>query len=1209
MKKWLPIFIFLLSLIGQIGYGADRVEEQGYLHNLYSVDNGIVYSDNYGSAIYIFRDKQSKKLTDTRGSGLYYSITPDKKSVGFKAINAAGRQCPALVDLSTGEIRYLSDFSARVGQPTFLSDGTVAYTINTRLIISDGHEYELGVYSNIAPVSPDGQFVCYNDDNDQLWLMDLNNSHQLMISEEECGYYYPQWAGNSRYIMYLGFNSKIWVYDLETGSNTMVAEGHEPKWSADGSRIVFYQKEIENFELVNSDLYIVRNDGSDLQKLTDTENSFEMDPAFNSDDSQIIYHTYGNKEIHISDLNQVKTAILKEQIIKVTISDSKDLINGYPNSHQIKSESDGMPVPYLHQVYDVPDWFWGYYACAPTAAAMVLAYYNILPRWETRCSSPYSHYSYWGRYICERYYYLEQDYAYSSSPNGHTAGKGGYGYMWGTGGSPNSKMANYYKKHGMGATQTWSTTWTAAVNNFNAGNPYTMCVWLTSSGHLVLGKGIVEGKKTLIFNDPYGNKNTAGYPSYDGAGARYDWPGYNEGNVNLASAGSGVPWCIATTYSALSRADTLVDDKHLENGFYLHTKSPSSMSKWKDKKSGYNNHYWYCNSRISAITDTSYAEWTPDLPSLGWYDAYAYIPANDNAVTNAVYRIQHSGTIDTVHIDQSQFTDEWVHLGNYIYHSGTETSIHLGDACGETGKVVLFDAVKFIPDRPLEINFSTENSTGAAPLTVWFSNLSEYIPENCQVIWDFGDENSSDLSDPLHIYQEAGDYDIQLTMIYSDTVQSVKKSSHVHVDLPIAGDFSRIVPEANSILRSATPLFYWVPALLNKTDRECFVADLNKSNPSIMLATSGVHIDYRLFLNTNSDFSNMQPIDVDTNYYKPLTPLEENREYFWQVQYTSDSNDTLNSAVWSFSVDMRNSPPEPFTLIYPAENEVLINLTPQFQWNATEDHDVNDSVFYRMKMGSDIDKFDTVYEGSENFITLDDSLKDNTIYYWQVEAIDQAGAVTVANGNPTIFYINQVNEAPNPVILISPKNNDYVFTQYPDFEWLAATDPDPNDQVSYYLRYWPVGAIVSYVYGTDTTYCDNRRLKYDYEYYWYVEVEDSEGLTAISDTFLVRTSSTGIDNEAQLPEEFALYQNYPNPFNPTTSIGFDIPEQIHVNLTIYDLTGRQVRTLLNSEKYMGTYRINWDGRHDDGRPAAAGVYIYRIQAGSFSQTKKMVFVR
>jgi hypothetical protein len=91
-----------------------------------------------------------------------------------------------------------------------------------------------------------------------------------------------------------------------------------------------------------------------------------------------------------------------------------------------------------------------------------------------------------------------------------------------------------------------------------------------------------------------------------------------------------------------------------------------------------------------------------------------------------------------------------------------------------------------------------------------------------------------------------------------------------------------------------------------------------------------------------------------------------------------------------------------------------------------------------------------------------------------------------------------------------------------------------------------------------------------------------------------------------VPADFALHQNYPNPFNPTTIIMYDLPEATKVHLVIYDVLGRQVRTLVNQDLTTGYHRSVWDATDDLGRPLSGGLYIYRIQAGGFSKTMKMV---
>ena len=99
-----------------------------------------------------------------------------------------------------------------------------------------------------------------------------------------------------------------------------------------------------------------------------------------------------------------------------------------------------------------------------------------------------------------------------------------------------------------------------------------------------------------------------------------------------------------------------------------------------------------------------------------------------------------------------------------------------------------------------------------------------------------------------------------------------------------------------------------------------------------------------------------------------------------------------------------------------------------------------------------------------------------------------------------------------------------------------------------------------------------------------------------------------ISNE--VPNNFVLHQNYPNPFNPVTKIKFSIPASLsfgegpRVRLIIYDITGREVATLLNEQLSPGTYEVNWDGTN-----YASGVYFYQLQAGDFIQTKKMVLIK
>ena len=103
---------------------------------------------------------------------------------------------------------------------------------------------------------------------------------------------------------------------------------------------------------------------------------------------------------------------------------------------------------------------------------------------------------------------------------------------------------------------------------------------------------------------------------------------------------------------------------------------------------------------------------------------------------------------------------------------------------------------------------------------------------------------------------------------------------------------------------------------------------------------------------------------------------------------------------------------------------------------------------------------------------------------------------------------------------------------------------------------------------------------------------------------VVKKDITGVEETPYNPTNFKLEQNYPNPFNPTTNIQFSIPKQNFVTLKVYDVLGREVATLVNEEKSTGSYNVSFDASS-----LSSGVYIYKIQAGNFINSKKMVLLK
>ena len=88
-----------------------------------------------------------------------------------------------------------------------------------------------------------------------------------------------------------------------------------------------------------------------------------------------------------------------------------------------------------------------------------------------------------------------------------------------------------------------------------------------------------------------------------------------------------------------------------------------------------------------------------------------------------------------------------------------------------------------------------------------------------------------------------------------------------------------------------------------------------------------------------------------------------------------------------------------------------------------------------------------------------------------------------------------------------------------------------------------------------------------------------------------------------------MHQNYPNPFNPVTSIYFDVPKAGNVNISVYDMLGRKIKTLVNEHLNPGFLNVQWNATNELSQPVSAGVYIYTIEAGNFRQTRKMILLK
>lgn len=103
--------------------------------------------------------------------------------------------------------------------------------------------------------------------------------------------------------------------------------------------------------------------------------------------------------------------------------------------------------------------------------------------------------------------------------------------------------------------------------------------------------------------------------------------------------------------------------------------------------------------------------------------------------------------------------------------------------------------------------------------------------------------------------------------------------------------------------------------------------------------------------------------------------------------------------------------------------------------------------------------------------------------------------------------------------------------------------------------------------------------------------------------------STDVNDIAEIPSNYRLMPNYPNPFNPTTKISFDLPQSENISLKIYNINGELIRTVANENLPAGHFEKVWDGKNDFGSEVSSGIYIYRLTAGKFDRSARMVLMK
>ena len=340
------------------------------------------------------------------------------------------------------------------------------------------------------------------------------------------------------------------------------------------------------------------------------------------------------------------------------------------------------------------------------------------------------------------------------------------------------------------------------------------------------------------------------------------------------------------------------------------------------------------------------------------------------------------------------------------------------------------------------------------------------------------------------------------------------------------------------------------------------------------------------------------------------TNLEPGTQYAWRVRSVLDpSHKSAWSAYALFTTNGNNGGPVIPIGSWPLGNTTVYTLAPTLYWYLLG---ISTGLTYEVQCvkASDPWPADNVYVSvSDMSYTPAADLVSGTQYAWRVRSVLDA---THKSGWSTYaLFTTFANSYPVAPVAASPVGGVKIVNSSAMLSWYL---PTAGSNQKYDLQYSNTADMKNPVEVKDISVSNLQLNSLNQgEYYWRVKSITADGKNSAYSgigLFSIDGKILAVKNNDVIPAAFRLEQNYPNPFNPSTVINFSIPEASFVSLKLYDILGREIRTLLNNNKTAGVYSVQWDGRDNSGNVVQSGTYFYRlVSGGKNSIVKKLIFMK